>query len=723
MATSKTDIRKPVHPSPKEISYFVVFGDSLSDGKNMGEKFSFLGSLINGLWDKELGLDKSPKERFTNGYTWADVLRATLISKFINEDKIKKNAQHRFGKYNLDNADISDDVLYQSPYQRKRYTSDEVEAESNEVKRKKHTKDRDEAHLFAAKRENTPENAEKPRYELDLADTKVAQRYKKNIPDHLHHKALLQESSDDISDKLISDSRYRQYVQEYYSLDNGRTAQYNGRNFFTNYSQGGATSYDYSWSVAFLSVNSFHSLLTSIKLFFTRLLVSNLSKQVKQFLADSEKQEVTGDQKEKTLITIFSGANDLITANSDLTKEAADRAVQSNIDNIEKLIKKGYKNFVLCNLPDLSLTPRFQNKSSEERSHAQEISNHFNEQLRAKFLELQSKLKQNRPDCSIDLFNINEVFSTVYNDVLTNGEDSKYHEYFDKEKLKEPYIDSPDYEITSEGTSPGAKHMFWDDVHPTATMHALLMAEYYKSKEGLGKYKLSAPPEQSAVQLCRQFKQKYHEKLKHGWFSFLNSDSKLPIDYKDPEKALITILRYALDEQNEDADFVRDAMSDLGWWVNDEPNMCIPALSDAMWIVDPKYAQKLEKLLDPHLTKLDSSVIENEPLNTPELAGHLAPQPAKLDSSGVILSALKTPELEEQSAPHLAKGDSSEVTTSSLKTQEDGKKEPPRIIPPELRFADDVKERLKKLQDRWDKEKEQKLAQPKQDSSRPLVGL
>ncbi|PWY56408.1 GDSL family lipase [Legionella qingyii] len=701
MATSKTDIRKPIGPAQKEISYFVVFGDSLSDGKNMGEKFSFLGSFINGLWDKELGLDKSPKERFTNGYTWADVLRATLISKFINEDKIKKDTEHHFGKYNLDSADISDDILYQSPYQRKRYTSNEVEAESNEVQRKKHAQDRDEGHLFAAKRESTPENEKEPRYTLDnadLTDAAIAGRYRKNVPDPRKEKRLtkapLQESSDDISDKLISDPRYRQYVQEYYSLDNGRTAQFNGRNFFVNYSQGGATSYDYSWSVDFLS---FYSLLTSIKLFFTRLLVSNLSKQVAQFLEDNEKQEVTKEQKEKTLITIFSGANDLITANSDLTKEAADRAVQSNIDNIEKLIKQGYKNFVLCNLPDLSLTPRFQNKSPEECQHAREISNYFNAQLRTKYLELQTKLNKNRPDCSIDLFNINQVFSTVYNDVLDKGKDSKYHEYFDKDKLKEPYIDSPEYKITPEGTSPGAKHMFWDDVHPTATMHALLMSEYYKSPEGLGKYKLSAPPEQSAAQLCKQFKQKYHEKLEHGWFSFLNSDSKLPIDYKDPEKALITILRYALDEENEDADFVREAMSDLGWWVNDEPNMCIPALTDAMWIVDPKHAKKLQEQLDPHL--------------------------AKLDSSGVILSALKNPELEEQSEPHLAKFNSSAVAPSALKTSKDDKKNHPQKIPPELTFAPDVKERLQKLQDRWDKEKEQKLAQVNQGSSVPQTGF
>ncbi len=664
MATPK-ELIKSLESSPKEISYFVVFGDSLSDGKNMGEKFSSLGSLVSELWRKTLKLDQSPKERFTNGYTWADVLRATLISKFINDDKIKKDTEHRFGKYNLDNADISDDVLSQSHFQRKKYTLDAVTAESNEVKRKKQAKDREIAHLFRAKRENIAETEKKPRYALDnadLADAALASRYKKDVLKHRREKLLtkasLLESSDDISDKLISDSSYRQYVQDYYSLDNGRTAQFNGRNFFANYSQGGATSHDYSWEFTLLSI---FSPLTAIKLFFTRLLISSLSKEVKEFLVDNEKQEVTSEQKKKTLVTLFSGANDLITANSDMTKRAADLAVQSTIENIKTLMANGYTNFVLCNLPDLSLTPRFKGTDKEAEAHT--ISEYFNSELNKKF----EQLKQENPKCSMDLFNINAVFTKVYEDVRDN-ENSIYSGYFKKDKLQEPYLEyakSHNITIKPGGVSPGEGHMFWDDVHPTATMHALLMSEYYKSPEGLGKYKLSAPPEQSAKLLCKQFAQKYHEKLNHGWFSFLNLNAKLPIEYKNPEKALMTILSYALDEENDDADFVRAAMSDLGWWVNDKPNMCIPALSDAMWIVDPKHARELEEQSDPHL--------------------------AKHDSSGMMLGALNTPEVD--------------------------KKPLPKRVFPEL--APDVKERLKKLQTQWDKDKEQTLQ--KQEPSIPTM--
>ena len=185
MSTSKADPRKPIYSSKpkKEINYFVVFGDSLSDGKNMGEKFSFLGSWVKGLWLKALGLDKSPKERFTNGYTWADDLRLSLISKFLNDDKIKKDSAQRFGKYNLNNADISDDILYQPHTQQKKYTMKEVITEANEVKRKKRVQDRKEGHLFAAELENTSKTTGNLRHivdSADVADIAISHRYKTN---------------------------------------------------------------------------------------------------------------------------------------------------------------------------------------------------------------------------------------------------------------------------------------------------------------------------------------------------------------------------------------------------------------------------------------------------------------------------------------------------------------------------------------------------------------
>ncbi|CAM3000762.1 lipolytic enzyme, GDSL family [Legionella steigerwaltii] len=617
MAKSKEEPKTVVFSEPqKEISHFVIFGDSLSDGKNMGEKVSFLGPLARKLWLKITTLDQSPKERFTNGYTWADSLKSTLISKFLNDDRIKKD---RFGKYNLDNADIGDDILFQPPYRRQRYTKEEVDAETKEVERKKRVKDRDEGHLFTAERENNPKT------------DPILRRYKTNALRAAPIKKMelpkaTPEESTDVADQLITDPRYSKYVEEYYSLDNGRVAQYNGQNFYRNYSQGGATSYDYSWKDKFLSLLS---PFTSIKLFFTRLMVSNLSKQINQFLKDNEDEEISKDQKKKTLITVFSGANDLITVNPELTKEAAALAAQSNIDNIEKLITKGYRNFVLCNLPDLSLTPRFQGTPKENQ--AREITEHFNDQLRIKYEALKGKYRK----CSIELFDTNKVFSKIYKDVHDNGKNSKYSQYFDQSTLKEPYLDyakKHNIPITPGGVAPGNKHMFWDDVHPTATMHALLMSEFYKSKQGLGKYKISAPEEQSEKHLCDIFDRKYHEKLKEYSLGALSYYNELSIPYKEPEKALITILRFALQDQNEDSDCLREAMTDLGWWVNGKPNMCIPALADAMWIENPAYARKLEAELDPHLAEPNSHK-KMLALGGPSVGQEPAPKrvPPKLD--------------------------------------------------------------------------------------------
>ncbi|CAM4464359.1 MAG: hypothetical protein LEGION0403_FIIPPAGN_02375 [Legionella sp.] len=565
-----------------EINYFVIFGDSLSDGKNMGEKASFLGSWARWLWLKMLGLDKSPHERFTNGYTWADALKARLVSKFANDTQIKKDSVHDFSRHNLDNADISDDVISQTHADRKKFTWNEVHDQSVLVKRKKREQDAEEVLLVA--QEATKPNAKG--YFLDNADAADAILAHDKNADQGSLNTERQESSDDLADKFILDP----HIQDSYSLDSSRKACFNGQVFLENNSQGGSTSHNYKWSTKFLSI---FAPFTAIKLFFTRLIVSNLPEQITQFLENNEKREVTQEQKDKTLVTLFSGANDLITANSKPMEAVADLAVKATMESLERLLAKGYNHAVVCNAPDLSLTPRFQNRSEEERANARKVSEYFNNQLKLKYNELKAR----HPNCTIELFDINSVFSKIYQDVLTHGEQSKYAEYFDQSKLKEPYVSSKDFQITPEGTSPGCKHLFWDDVHPTATMHALLMDRFVHDKKGLARYDVSAPTEQTAEKLCHLFREKYHEKL-HGSFLGLWSYSRkgLPIDYTAPQTALMTILSYALKNQTQAGDYVREAMSDLGWWSEEKgPNLTIPAIADAMYALKQKSPQNLKQ--------------------------------------------------------------------------------------------------------------------------------
>ena len=562
-----------------EINYFVIFGDSLSDGKNMGEKASFLGSWAKWLWLKMLHLDKSPQERFTNGYTWADALKARLVSKFANDAQIEKDSADGFSRHNLDNADISDDVLFQNHAERKKFTYDEVSKQSVQVKRKKREQDAEEE-LLLAQEANKPKSKGHILDNADAADAILARG--KNL-DQGPLNVKLRESSDDLADKFISDPRYSRYIQDSYTLDSGRKAHFNGQVFLENNSQGGSTSHNYQGSTKFLSI---FEPFTAIKLFFTRLIVSSLPKQITQFLKNNEEREISQEQKDKTLVTLFSGANDLITANARPMEAAADLAIKGTMDSLERLLAQGYIHVVVCNVPDLSLTPRFQNSSEEERANARKVSEYFNAQLKLKYNEL----KIRHPNCSLELFDIGSVFSEIYQDVLTHGEQSKYAEYFDQDKLKEPYIESKDFQITPEGTSPGCKHMFWDDVHPSATMHALLMERFIQDKKGLAMYDVTAPEEQPAEKLCHLFREKYHEKLQGSFLGLWSYSRKgLPIDYTAPQQALKTIVNYALKNHTQAGDYVREAMSDLGWWsVEKGPNLAIPAIADAMYALGVK---------------------------------------------------------------------------------------------------------------------------------------
>ncbi len=256
----------------------------------------------------------------------------------------------------------------------------------------------------------------------------------------------------DISDAVITgDYKVAPHIQKLYSLNNYKEIKYRGRHFVRTYDEGGLTAYDYSgWPS------------TSMTRFFSRLILSTLDKKRKELINDDKKYKITQEEKDKTLTVELSGANDLITVNKRPSKAEADRAVKARIHNVKELIKHGYKQFVLINLPDLSLTPRFQNGSKEERDNAHECSEYFNAQLKLACRELQAS----NPNCTIEMFDLNSEFTKIYN------HPERYH--FDRSKRDTPYINSPDFKMNPNGTSPAKGEIFWDEVHPTADVHALL---------------------------------------------------------------------------------------------------------------------------------------------------------------------------------------------------------------------------------------------------------
>ncbi len=276
-------------------------------------------------------------------------------------------------------------------------------------------------------------------------------------------------SNADIGDEFLTSSLRRKQNETAFSLNDDKHILFDKRRFARFYCEGGLTSYDYSYSL---------SLEPTVEAY--RLILATLEKKREELLADDKKFHVTSLEKAETLVVEWSGANDLLTVNEKPTYQAADNAVNERIKNIEQLIQSGYRNFVLFNLPNLSLTPRFQAKNQDERDNAAECSEYFNKQLAARCEELNKKYKDSPINLSV--FDVHSQFEEVYKNPSQYG--------FEQDKLKKPYTDSAEFEknkinpeCIEKIISPAKGYMFWDDVHPTMAMHHFL-AERFKEKYG-----------------------------------------------------------------------------------------------------------------------------------------------------------------------------------------------------------------------------------------------
>jgi len=314
------------------------------------------------------------------------------------------------------------------------------------------------------------------------------------------------------------------------NLNDPREIKHHHSDFIRTYNEGGATADEYT-----------DKFTTNLKLLATRKMITNLTQLRDEMLGDNEARGVTPEEKEKTLISEWIGANDLITVNERPTEEAAKKAVDARIKHLEILAEHGYKHFVSFNLPDLSLTPRYQRMSLKERLNAQKVSKYFNDRLTDQVTELQKK----HPDCSFDIFDINAIFQDAYKHPQKYG--------FDPDKKKSPIIESKGFNFKAVNDKEHRDYIFWDDVHPSAAVHQLLSDKFdeFVSK----KYNIT-PVEDS---LLTKFKHSYGQKLldsQRGLFGFFRNSR---IDYKHAK--LEDILRHALSEGGERT---RQVITELG---------------------------------------------------------------------------------------------------------------------------------------------------------------
>lgn len=294
----------------------------------------------------------------------------------------------------------------------------------------------------------------------------------------------------DVADAILANDRHLLRKNEKaFSLNNDKHILYKGERFARFYCEAGLTSYDYKTK---FTLNPENEVI--------RLILANLEEKQKLLTADDKKYRISAQEKAETLIIEWSGANDLLTVNSEPTFLEADNAVHARIANLEVLIQQGYRNFVLVNLPDLSLTPKYQAKSKTEQDNAAKCSKHFNEQLAAKVNQIIEKYNDLNIPLNLSIFDVSIPFADIY-----------YHcdEYgFDKKKLKSAYIDSEEFkenqknpEDQEKHISPAEDYMFWDVIHPTMKAHSWL-AEIFK--EAYNKIFKFTPPPESVRKRCKE---------------------------------------------------------------------------------------------------------------------------------------------------------------------------------------------------------------------------
>lgn len=269
---------------------------------------------------------------------------------------------------------------------------------------------------------------------------------------------------EDISEAIITGRRdILKYINRLYTLDDDKHVRYQNKIWLRSYCEGGLSAHNYQWVPTINPVT-----------LFSRAILSNLAQKRNLLLQDDLRyfkeakahtcQEMS---KKSTLVIEWSGANDLITVNERPSVEIAEKAIKDRIQNISILLAHGYRHFILFNMPDLSLTPRYQAKSVEERVNASLCCEHYNCTLQAAV----AKFQQAQPECKIEIYNVYEQFSQVYQ------HPEKYQ--FERDKLTTPYTKSKDFIAPHDGISPSQGYMFYDDVHPTADFHAAQSYHFY----------------------------------------------------------------------------------------------------------------------------------------------------------------------------------------------------------------------------------------------------
>lgn len=204
----------------------------------------------------------------------------------------------------------------------------------------------------------------------------------------------------------------------------------------------------------------------------------------------------TDFHKDKHLYIIWAGGNDYVDG-----REDADYATTNTVASIETQIDwlayYGGKNFMIINLPDLSVVPEVTSKGPDKIQQVDKLITLHNEKLQKMIVKMQKKY----PKANIIYADITTYFNDTYHHPekynlknvttpcytgeysfmrnLINSEEiaaanEQHIDIMNNSSLRTAYMTSKLADSGVEPCSNPDDYMFWDQIHPTRVIHHLL---------------------------------------------------------------------------------------------------------------------------------------------------------------------------------------------------------------------------------------------------------
>lgn len=183
--------------------------------------------------------------------------------------------------------------------------------------------------------------------------------------------------------------------------------------------------------------------------------------QVQDLVARSDKLD------DDALYVIWGGANDFLGATNLGTPSVAEAVIGGAIGNLTQsiglLYAHGARHFLVPNLPDLGLIPLNRGPQAAGASY---LSTTFNQAYAGALLELGQQLT--RADIhAVDV-------ATLLQNVAANPDTYQFKNVTDECVADPTYV----CVLSSFNGGSAAGFLFWDEVHPTASAHALLAKQF-----------------------------------------------------------------------------------------------------------------------------------------------------------------------------------------------------------------------------------------------------